>query len=516
MQITVSHRLFEEKNVSIKKGEVIGIIGRNGCGKSTLLHQLHAAIKTSSLVEQETQNEKLDYTSEELALLSDWRVPHFAYRELSGGEQLKIRLAKALTSGASIILLDEPTNHLDEASVTKLIEIITASSKTWLIVSHDRFFLDQITTTIWAITDGKIDVLPGNYSHYESWRKAQRDSQEHAYAVQQKNIAHVEQQMDDLKKWSATMHKESTASHHPKAMGAKEYYRTKAKRADQQVKSKRKKLEQQLQEHRVEKVSKEQSIHFSIKTEQTVGKRILEIKKGAVYPVLRDINLVVTRGEKIAILGANGAGKSTLLRAIYASTVSQGELWLSESANTGYLSQSVFDLPLQQTVAEFFSYENFDEEGQIRTQLILLGFSDAHWHTVINNLSMGERIKLKIAQFIFEDRNLLILDEPTNHLDLASRKQLEETLAAYEGTILLVSHDHFFREKIATRNVIIKNGTLHLPNAVNNTNEELLALETEKQAVLGKLSFMTPKDPQYKALDKRFNELLQLIKNVKS
>ncbi|WP_330583376.1 ATP-binding cassette domain-containing protein [Sporosarcina obsidiansis] len=359
-------------------------------------------------------------------------------------------------------------------------------------------------------------MVAGNYSQYEKWRKVKRDSQMHAYSIQQKRIAHVEQQLNDLQTWSANMHKESTANHHPKAMGAKEYYRTKAKRADKQVKSKRKKLEQQLQENHVEKVSKEHAIHFSLATERTMGKRIIELKNSVIHPILQNVNLVVTRGEKIAVLGANGTGKSTLLQAMYTHTVTSGELWLSEAANIGYLSQSVYDLPVEQTIAEFFTYDNFEEEGEIRTQLIHLGFTNTHWHTTIQQLSMGERIKLKIAQFIFEGRNVLLLDEPTNHLDIASREQLEEALQAYEGTIIFVSHDRYFRNKLATRSVTIDNGTLHLPRAINTTSEELLTLETEKQAVLGQLSFLTPKDKQYAKLDARFNELLQLIKAAKS
>lgn len=516
MQITVTHRLFKETTLPIEKGAVIGIVGRNGCGKTTLLHQLHGQIRSSVLVKQETPHEKLDYTPEELAGLSDWQVPNRPYESLSGGEQLKLRLAKAITSRSSTLLLDEPTNHLDEASVMKLITLIADSSNTWIVVSHDRYFLDEIASTIWAIDDGKINIVNGNYSRYEAWRKAQRDNQAHAYSIQQKHIAHVEQQLDDLKTWSAKMHKESTANHHPKAMGAKEYYRTKAKRADQQVKSKRKKLEQQLQENPVDKVSKEHRIHFSLATERTMGKRIFELKSVAVFPILRDINFVVTRGEKVAILGANGAGKTTLLHAIYTSAITSGELWRSEAATIGYLSQSVFDLPLKKTIAEFFSYENFEEEGAIRTQLILLGFRNEHWHTAIDDLSMGERIKLKMAQFIVEKRNLLILDEPTNHLDLASREQLDDALTAYEGTILFVSHDRYFRDKLATRTVMIENGTLYLPKSVKISNDEVLALETEKQAVLGKLSFLAPSDQKYAELDARFNEIIRLLKEAKS
>lgn len=517
--------ILQHINFQLQQGEHIGIVGPNGAGKSTLLHIIHQDLlptdgqlitsTTTSLMKQEEQLSTIQYTKEEAALLAKWHVPERPYTQLSGGEQLKWRLAKTLAHPAPIILLDEPTNHLDEHSVQQLITTIKNSKKTYIIVSHDRYFLDAIATTIWSLDDQQFATVKGNYSHYAQWYKKQRAKQQHDYEQQQKHIAHVEQQMADLEQWSANMHKESTANHHPKAMGAKEYYRLKAKRADKQVKSKRKLLQKNLEKQTIEQPKKLYEVNFSLSTLAPKGKRILQLKNGSISPLLQHINLTIMRGERVAIMGNNGVGKSTLLNHIVKQRFSDDVLWLSPTTKIGYLQQSVFALPEDETIASLFQFENFKEEGGIRTQLIHLGFKDSQWQQLIGTLSMGERIKLVIANFIFTQCDFLILDEPSNHLDLASREQLEAALLSYNGTILFVSHDRYLREKLATRTVMIEKGSLHVPKTISNENADVLTLETEKQEVLGKLSFLTPSHKDYAALDARFNEILQRIKQLK-
>ncbi|HEY9569688.1 MAG TPA: ABC-F family ATP-binding cassette domain-containing protein [Metalysinibacillus sp.] len=508
MQITVQHTLFSSTTLPIETGAIIGITGRNGAGKSTLLQLIHEQT-ASTLVVQDSETLTVDFSANVSTALSNWHLPKRSYNTLSGGERVKMRLAQAFASQRPLLLLDEPTNHLDSASVTQLIAQIKASKQTFIIVSHDRYFLDSVVDTIWAIDHGTITVVDGDYSHYTAWREHQRERQAQHYATQQKQIAQVEQQLTELNEWSATMHKESTANHHPKAMGAKEYYRAIAKRADKQVKSKRKKLERHLATNRVEAVKKDTPIHFLLNTAKPIGKRIVALQDFS-FGCLQHCNLIVTRGEKLHVKGANGAGKSTLLRAINQQIAT---IFVSEAASIGYLSQSVYDLPMHVTLAQYFNYDNSEQEGVIRTQLALLGFTTDHWHTMISDLSMGERIKVKIATFIFEERDVLLLDEPTNHLDLPSREQLEATLANYEGTIIFVSHDRYFSEKIATRQVTIEGGTIHLPQTAKT--DDILALETERQAVLGKLSFANPSSEEYKTLDEQFNRLTTRINALK-
>ncbi len=188
----------------------------------------------------------------------------------------------------------------------------------------------------------------------------------------------------------------------------------------------------------------------------------------------------------------------------------------------GYLTQEVFDLPLHQTPEELFYRDNFAERGKVQNLMKHLGFIPSQWKEPIELMSMGERIKCKLMMYILEERDVLILDEPTNHLDLPSREQLEETLAQYKGTLVIVSHDGYFLEKTTAEKLVIADQRIYkvtgqLPTAQREDEEELtLKLETERQEVLGKLSFISMNDPLYKDLDRKFNELTKDIQALKN
>jgi macrolide transport system ATP-binding/permease protein len=197
-----------------------------------------------------------------------------------------------------------------------------------------------------------------------------------------------------------------------------------------------------------------------------------------------------------------------------------GDVWMSPSAEIGYLTQEVFDLPLDETPEELFHKETFEERGKVQTLMKHLGFETAHWREPIRNMSMGERVKCKLMKYILEERDVLILDEPTNHLDLPSREQLEETLSQYNGTLIVVSHDRYFVEKTTNVKLVIEDGQvrkqLSEPASKRDDVEELrLKLETERQEVLGRLSFMVPGDAEYAELDERFLELTKRINELK-
>lgn len=196
-----------------------------------------------------------------------------------------------------------------------------------------------------------------------------------------------------------------------------------------------------------------------------------------------------------------------------------GEVWISPSANIGYLTQEVFDLPLEQTPAQLFYKETFEERGKVQTLMKHLGFMASQWTEPIRNMSMGERVKCKLMAYILEEKDALILDEPTNHLDLPSREQLEDTLAQYNGTLIVVSHDRHFLEKTTSSKLVISNNSIQkqwkeLPRKRDNLKELRLKLEAERQEVLGKLSFMMPNDKAYTELDKRFHELTKEINEL--
>lgn len=525
--------LFEHVTGTVKQGEVIGIIGRNGAGKSTLLQLIQGTLSPTmgaiqgaralkiTFVEQELAHfDKLEVSAREADLLAKWQVPNVSFAALSGGEKLKMRLAEGFSQNAQILLLDEPTNHLDEQSTAFLIRQVHNYEGTIIVVSHDRYFLDRVATKIWSIEDKSLIEHDGNYTSYMADREHRRLTQQRAYEKQQKNIERIEAQMSELTSWSQKGHAQST-----KLEGFKEYHRVKAKRLDSQVKSKKKRLEAELSKASVEAVKPEAEIRFSLGTNQRVGKRLLEIKhlslKFDKRTLFNDVNITAQFGDKIAITGKNGSGKTSFLKILLGKLEAEGEVWLSPAANIGYLTQEVFDLPLDQTPEQYFYQETFEERGKVRNLMKNLGFTLTHWTSPIGKMSMGERVKCKLMAYILEDKNVLILDEPTNHLDLPSREQLEHTLSQYNGTLLVVSHDRYFLEKV-TNSVwelhdqhIKKKWTEVAPNKVDDTAAIRLKLETERQEILGKLSFLTAKDKDYAMLDQQFNELTKRINELR-
>ncbi|EIM08195.1 ATP-binding cassette efflux transporter [Planococcus antarcticus DSM 14505] len=525
--------IFEKVNATVQQGEVIGIIGKNGAGKSTLLRLIAGELEPSTggihwlqpnietvFVEQETETHSFsEVTASESALLKKWHVPEHDFPLLSGGEKLKARLSAGLSRNAHLLLLDEPTNHLDSGSIQLLRTQIRKYSGTIILVSHNRHFLDAVATKIWSLENQKLIQHCGNYTSYVEARKQKRLTQQREYDKQQKIVERIEAQMDELTSWSHKAHAEST-----KQEGAKEYYRMKAKRMDKQVKSKEKRLEKELEKVNADAPEPEYEVSLSMNAAHKTGKRFLEVKdlsKAFGGKLLFEkAGFTIMHGEKVAIEGPNGSGKTTLLKILLGQESANGSVWMSPSASVGYLTQEVFDLPLEKTPGELFYKETFEARGKVQNLMKHLGFTAQQWKEPIGAMSMGERIKCKLMVYILEERDALILDEPTNHLDLPSREQLEETLAHYTGTMLVVSHDQAFRERTTTSKLVIAGQ--HIEKQLDapaperdETGELLMRLETERQEVLGKLSFMTAKDLQYAELDRRFIELTQEIKELK-
>ena len=266
----------------------------------------------------------------------------------------------------------------------------------------------------------------------------------------------VENQINELTSWSQKAHAQST-----KQEGFKEYYRLKAKRMDSQVKSKRKRLEKELEKTKVERVEEDYLVRFSLEANTKVGKRFLEVKnlkkEFGERILFEQTNFTIQHGEKVALIGPNGSGKTTFLNIVMGNEFAEGDIWVSPSANIGYLTQQVFDLPLEQTPEQLFKRETFKERGKVQNLMKHLGFTASQWSEPIEQMSMGERVKCKLMLYILEEKDVLILDEPTNHLDLPSREQLEKTLAEYTGTLVVVSHDQYFLSKTTSVQLIFEN-----------------------------------------------------------
>jgi macrolide transport system ATP-binding/permease protein len=549
--------ILKKAEFNIKNGSRIGLVGNNGAGKTTLANILYGktapdagtietfngAISIGYLMQstEYTVHEFEDSASHsyqnlfkhssELGLkkLTEWNDQRLEH--LSGGERLKLSLAKIWAGRPELLILDEPTNHLDQQGTEWLIKELSAFKGAVIIISHDRYFLDQTVQEIIEIEEGVTNCFNGNYSAYRQEKQRLYEVQKHQYETQQKYKQQIEQQIDNLKNWSEKAHRDSTkqgTSSERRQIGFKEYHRVKAKKMDVQIKSKMSRLNQELAKNEVKQPKEEAKVSFQFQSSKKRGKRILEAQNlGKFFGeniLFRNSHFYMNHGEKMAILGANGSGKTTLLKILLKEEeVSEGILWNSETLKIGYLSQDVSDLPASKTAIEYIGLTERDSMGMARTVFANMGLNERKLTVPIGSLSLGERTRIKLAMMLLSDLDLLILDEPTNHLDLASRESLEKTLREFEGSILFVSHDVYFLNKMSDKLLVIDDRKIirkeagyqdykaptPLPFSEKEKQEQLMILQNEITALIGKLSFMTKEDSAYGILDHKLAELMK-------
>ena len=540
-------QLLTNVTLTVKPNERIGLIGENGAGKTTVANILakdmecdegtlefrHEFIKIGylrqsveytsrtmqAMVESRTEEGLFTFTSRlGMEKLPAWEEKRFEH--LSGGERIKLALAYVWSSKPDMLILDEPTNHLDQAGMKWLIGELASFDGAAIIISHDRYFLDQTVTRIYEIEEGVAYEYQGNYTSYQAQKEERKRIQQHQYETQQKDIRRVQQQIAQLTNWSEKAHNQST-----KQEGYKEYYRAKAKKMDIQVKSKKKRLEAELNKNQAAKPAEEAKIEFGFLGGGKHGKRILEArdlkKKYGERVLFESSHFYMKHGEKITLTGANGTGKTTLIKIILKEEcLTSGELWVSPSLKVGYLSQDAGDLPLEMKPVDAIGLYSRDEINKAKTILVNLGFDREHLDVPVSSLSLGQRMKVKLTGLLLEGYDLLILDEPTNHLDLASREQLEKTLSAYPGSLLVVSHDRYFTEKLCTKELHIENHRIRRVEGIKGNNnrakqerhtneEDWMVNELKLTEVLGKLSSLSRDDASYEELEKEFQLLTQ-------
>lgn len=348
--------------------------------------------------------------------------------EFSGGWRMRIELAKILLQNPDLILLDEPTNHLDIESIQWLEEFLMNSAKAVIVISHDRAFVDNITNRTIEITMGKIYDYKVNYSHYLQLRKERQEQQQKQFVEQQRFIADTTEFIDRFKgTYSKTL----------------------------QVQSRVKMLEK-LDIVEVDEVDTS-ALNLKFPPAPRSGNYPVIIedlsKKYDDYLVFKNARLTIERGEKVAFVGKNGEGKSTLVKAIMGEIDFEGEMKLGHNSMIGYFAQNQAAL-LDGDLTVFQTIDNI-AVGEIRTKIKdLLGafmFGGDDVHKKVNVLSGGERTRLAMVKLLLEPVNLLILDEPTNHLDLKTKDILKDALKAFEGTIILISHDRDFLSGLAEK-----------------------------------------------------------------
>ncbi|MDN6161847.1 MAG: ABC-F type ribosomal protection protein [Atopostipes sp.] len=496
--------LFTDVHFEIKKTSRIGLVGRNGSGKSTLLkilaeieppdegrvmkrknltigfldqhgglesertiweemlkvfedvikiekkmRQLEHEMSQISELEDEVSDELLknyhhlqesferqsgySYESEIETILHGFSFFEEDYdkpiKHLSGGQKTRLALAKLLLEKPQLLILDEPTNHLDIETLSWLENYLMNYSGALVIVSHDRYFLDKLTEETYELSHGRMNHYLGNYSYYLEQKAKNLEIQRRDYEKQQKKIAEMEEFVE------------------------KNIARASTSRRAQ---SRRKQLEKI---DRIEEpLANEQSAFFSFVPERESGNIVLQAENLAIgyqedQALSRGIDLDIQKGDAIALIGPNGIGKSTLLKTIIGKiSPVKSDIHFGTKVDIGYYDQEQKDLHPSKTILnEVWDDHPLTDEEKIRTFLGSFLFSGEDVKKNIASLSGGERARVSLAKLALNHDNFLILDEPTNHLDIDSKEVLENALIDFQGTLLFVSHDRYFINRMATK-----------------------------------------------------------------
>lgn len=366
------------------------------------------------------------------------------FASLSGGEKTKVGLAVMLLRTPDLLLLDEPTNHLDMAATEWLEGFVRSFPGTTVVISHDRFFLDAVTEKIIELEDGEAFTYFGNYSTYKE-EKEQRLLQQFAdYQEQQKKIKKMQESIKQLIEWGNRSNPPNAGFHRRAA--------SMQKALDRMTKLKKPILERQR-------------IDLQLQQGDRSGKDAIVLRevgdqRGGRW-LYRELTHTLRYGDAAVLIGDNGTGKSTLLKNILGTEPPQeGEVQLGSRVEPGYLAQQATPADHEETVLEFFRGHIGIETGEARGQLARFLFYGADVFKKVSRLSGGEWTRLRLAVLMHQKPNLLVLDEPTNHLDIDAREALEEALEEYPGTLLAVSHDRYFINKVASQVWALEGGRL--------------------------------------------------------
>lgn len=467
LKIIMGIESYDSGNISIRKESKIGYLTQippkeddNVSARSVYLRGVQELInlenKINDFVENMSSNEKdiklLDKLQEEFRISGGYSLKEKIekirngfkitnelldreYNKLSGGEKTLINLASIILSNPDILLLDEPTNHLDIDTLEWFEEYLSSYNGTVVIISHDRYFLDRTVNKIIEIENGNANIYHGNYSYYlkESEKRLMVEFQN--YKNQQKEIKALKEAIERYKVWGA------------KSDNPMFFRRAKA-------------IETRLQKMEVidrPKTKSELRINFNV--EDRTSNRVMVISNFDLRignnELLRNSHMEVYYKERVCLMGKNGAGKTTLIKNILNNT--HDNIKLGANIKIGYIPQEIRFDNEELTIYEHMRKIFVGSESELRSKLNQFYFTVDNIDKKVKSLSGGEKVRLKLLELILKNANFLILDEPTNHIDIDTREILEESLLAYEGTILFVSHDRYFINKIATKIVMIEN-----------------------------------------------------------
>ncbi|MCA0988738.1 ribosomal protection-like ABC-F family protein [Guptibacillus algicola] len=504
--------VFEDITFEINEGDRVGIVGRNGSGKTTLFKllaghespdegEIHYKKGTTigylaqipdyeglsaldvlneafrELDELATRMKKLESEmasgADEKALkeyghvldeytrrggyetaskvqnvangLGIQKLLETSFSALSGGEQTKVCLGLILLREPDLLLLDEPTNHLDIEAVEWLEEFLRGYKGTVLIVSHDRYFLDEVITKVMDLEDGELTVYIGSYSHFVKQKEELLLAEFAAFQEQQKKIKKMKEAIKRLKEWANQANPPNAALH-------------KRARNMERALERMNKVKRPILERR------KMGLEFDMSRRS--GKDVITFENVTAgfreKPLLKNIDWNIRYQERTAIVGKNGSGKTTLLKVLLGQHEPEnGKVVQGSSLKIGYLSQHVFEDLDGERVIDVYRETAKVAEGEARQELARFLFYGYSVFSKISSLSGGEKMRLRLAQLMSKDINLLVLDEPTNHLDIDSREVLEDAIDRFPGTIICVSHDRYLLNKCFPVTYWLEDGELH-------------------------------------------------------
>ncbi|AEV67251.1 ABC-F family ATP-binding cassette domain-containing protein [Acetivibrio clariflavus] len=470
----------------------------------------------SNLSDNFSRNGGYEYNSRSRGILKGlgFREEEFELKvsSLSGGQKTRLAMAKLLTEEPDLLLLDEPTNHLDIDAVEWLEDFLISYKKGVMIISHDRFFLDRITNKTLEIENCECKLYNGNYTKFVQQKEQDREIQQKHYELQQKEIARMEAFIEQQRRWNR-------------------------ERNIIAAESRMKAIE------RMEKVDKPNDLPEKIKIDFKVtiqsGNEVLTVDKlSKEYPgrpLFNNLSFKVMKRERVFILGPNGCGKSTLLKILTGKIKDySGSFKFGHNTTEAYYDQEHSDLSLNNTVIdELIEVSDNLSLTEIRNALAMFLFKGDDVFKEIGTLSGGEKGRISLLKIMLSGANVLILDEPTNHLDISSREVLERALLDYEGTLVIVSHDRYFIDKIATR--IIELGNDFYIDYKGNYSEfkqykarlapELKTASVTEKVSAAKLSHIATKEEkarrrklekQYAETENEIQRLESSIENIKA
>lgn len=494
IQFLKASKTYNEREVlsdvsfTISDGEKVGLIGANGSGKSTLLKIITGELSPdfgSVIINPknisigyipQAQDTPPEITVGEMLVLPNiqrYQIQKALAKiniedlidrkigDLSSGQRTKVYLARLLVTEPDILLLDEPTNHLDVEALEWLERYLINYPGIVLLVSHDRRFIDNTVTRILNLEDGIIKSYGGNYSFYRNQKEIETEAHERLYDQQKRTINRMEQEIKEKKDRIQKLEKSDRPTKDHDKFAATFF----ANKASRKMARGAQSLESRLE--KMTEVSKPKpDLHIKALFQPKVqsGNNVLVMEKVSKSfgdtKVLDNLTVYIQKGNRVALLGSNGSGKSTLIKIITGEILpDSGSVKLGEKVMTGYLSQEHKELSSSLTVLdELTSKSGIDRTDAYRLLRMMLLPADKIGQSV-ESLSSGEKAKLLLAEIMVSGANFIILDEPTNHLDIASREAVENALVNYEGTLLIVSHDRYFIDRIGMTDYIeIKDG----------------------------------------------------------